>query len=205
MSEESRLQRFKDRYASGTIPWDDDLPPPELIALVDRQMAGRALDLGCGFGRTSIYLARHGWQVDGVDFVPAAIQEARQRAETAGVAQRTQFHIADVSKLDFLKGPYDLAIDIGCMHTFTAAELVSYRDGLYHLLADGATYLLFAHLRDDEDEIDPEEPRWIADEDLLALFAEGFILEHAEYGVTQVEDKPPWRSAWFTYRADHQR
>ncbi len=205
MAEESRFERFRERYASGTIPWDDDLPPPELIALVEEQSPGRALDLGCGYGRSSIYLARHGWHVDGVDFVPQAIQEARQRAVTAGVADRTQFHVADVSKLDFLEGPYDLALDIGCMHAFSKEELISYRDGLFRLLPEKAIYLLFAHLRDDEDEIDGEEPRWIAEEDLLALFAEGFVLERAEYGLTQVEDKPPWRSAWFTYRAVHHR
>ena len=205
MTEESRLDRFKERYASGTIPWDDDLPPPELIALVEEQSAGRALDLGCGYGRSSIYLAQHGWRADGVDFVPQAIEEARQRAAKAGVARRTRFHIADVSKLDFLEGPYDLVLDIGCMHAFSAAELVSYRDGLFRLLSDEGIYLLFAHLREEEDENDGEEPRWIAEDALLALFAEGFVLEQAEYGVTQVEDKPPWRSAWFTYRTVHDR
>jgi len=33
--------------------------------------------LGCGPGRASIYLARRGWQVDGVDFIPDAIELAR--------------------------------------------------------------------------------------------------------------------------------
>ena len=62
-----------ERYASGVIPWDDDLPPPELMALVEKQPAGRALDLGCGYGRSSIYLAQHEWEVDGLDFVPQAV------------------------------------------------------------------------------------------------------------------------------------
>jgi cyclopropane fatty-acyl-phospholipid synthase-like methyltransferase len=199
MSEESRRREFEERYATGGIPWDDVLPPPELMAFVARSKPGRALDLGCGYGRSSIYLARHGWHVDGVDFVPQAVGGARQRAEEAGVAERVRFYAADVARLTFLEGPYDFAVDIGCMHAMSDEALVCYRDGLARLLAHGATYLLFAHLRDEDDETDEDGPRWIAEETLLALFA-GFDLQHAEYGVTQVEDKPPWRSAWFTYR-----
>ena len=88
------------------------------------------------------------------------------------------------------------------MHAMSAEELISYRDGLLRLLPDGAIYLLFAHLRDAGDEAESDGPRWIAEEELLGLFVEGFVLEHAEYGVTQVEDRPPWRSAWFTYRVE---
>lgn len=215
MEEEDRLESFVERYASGMIPWDDNLPPPELMDLAAREEPGRALDLGCGYGRSSIYLAQRGWEVDGIDFVPQAIREARRRAAEAGMAERVHFHAADVSDLSFLAGPYDLAVDIGCMHSMSVSELIRYRDGLGRLLSPGAIYLLFAHLadredhhpRDDADRVpdaaesdQKEEARWIEDEMLLSLFVEGFVLEHAEYGVTQVEDKPPWRSAWFLYR-----
>lgn len=199
MTEDNRLQSFTERYALGEIPWDDDLPPPELMTLVEEMSAGRALDLGCGYGRSSIYLARHGWDVDGVDFVPQAIEVARERAEEAGVAGRARFHAASVDDLTFLEGGYDLALDIGCMHAMSETELVAYREVLLRLLPEGAIYLLFAHLRGADDE-DGDGPRWIAEESLLALFADGFVLERAEFGMTQVEDKPPWRSAWFKYR-----
>ena len=199
MAEESRLERFVERYASGMIPWDDDLPPPELMKLVEEQAAGRALDLGCGYGRSTVYLAQHGWEVDGVDFVPQAVQGARERAAEAGVANRTRFHAASVADLSFLDGSYDLALDIGCLHAMSETELISYRKGLLRLLPEGAIYLLFARLRDTAEE-DGEGPRWIEENRLLALFARGFILEYAEYGTTQVGDKPPWRSAWFTFR-----
>ena len=199
MAKESRLERFVERYASGMIPWDDDLPPPELMSLVEEQAAGRALDLGCGYGRSTVYLAQHGWEVDGVDFVPQAVQGARERAVEAGVEDRTRFHAAPVADLSFLEGSYDLALDIGCMHAMSETELISYQEGLLRLLPEGATYLLFAHLRDAAEE-DDDGPRWIEENRLLALFARGFILENAEYGTTQVGDKPPWRSAWFTYR-----
>lgn len=200
MDEQSRYEQFLERYESGMIPWDDDLPPPEVMDLAAKEAPGRALDLGCGYGRSSIYLALRGWMVDGVDFVPQAIQGARNKADAAGVADRINFHAADVSDLSFLQGPFDLALDIGCMHSMPEPELIRYRDNLLRLLPAGAIYLLFAHLGDEDEAAANEGPRWINEEVLQALFAGGFVLEHAEYGVTQVEDKPPWRSAWFLYR-----
>ena len=200
--ESSRLEQFEERYASGMIPWDDDLPPPELMTLIEEQAAGRALDLGCGYGRSSIYLAKHGWEVDGVDFVAQAVQGAVERAAVAGVADRTHFHAASVADLSFLDGSYDLALDIGCMHAMSKTEIISYREGLLRLLPEGAIYLLFARLRDaeDDEDTDGDGPSWIDEDLLLGLFGSGFVLEHAEYGTTQNADKPPWRSGWFKFR-----
>ena len=45
--------------------------------------AGRALDIGCGTGTDTIYLARHGWEVTAVDMVPNALTAARQKARAA--------------------------------------------------------------------------------------------------------------------------
>lgn len=197
MVEQTRQERFAERYAEGRVPWDDTLPPPELRALGETMPPGRALDLGCGYGRSAVYLAQLGWQVDGVDFVPQAIAGARDRAETAGVAARTCFHVGSVTHMPFLAGPYDLALDIGCMHGLPEAELVAYRDEVARLLRPQGTYLLFAHLREEEP---PEgEPRWVTEEMIHHLFGDGFALLSAEHGVTQVEDKPPWPSAWFRF------
>ena len=199
MTDEDRLRSFSERYESGEIPWDDQLPPPELIDLVGYLQPGRALDLGSGYGRTSIFLGQRGWHVDGVEFVDKAVKEARRRAEEAGVSDLVQFRVADVSDLGTLQGSYDLAVDIGCMHTFQQPELEAYCDGLVRLLNRGAHYLLFAHLRDPHDESEDAQ-RWIEEETLRALFARDFSLTHVEHGITQVADKPPWPSAWFYYR-----
>lgn len=189
------LARFTERYTNGQIPWDDALPPPEVLALAASLAPGRALDLGCGYGRTCIYLAQHGWQVDGVDFVPQAIEGAQKRADVANVADAAQFFVGSVANMDFLPGRYDLAIDVGCMHSLSEQLLVAYRDGLLRLLRPGALYLLFAHLRD---EATDEEPyRWVSETFLRNLFAD-FVLQKSELGVTVVNDNR-WRSGWFWY------
>lgn len=188
--------RFTERYTSGQIPWDEALPPPEVQEMVATLPPGRALDLGCGYGRTSIYLAQHGWQVDGVDFVPQAIEGAQERAEAANVAAKAHFHVGSVADLAFLPGPYDLAIDVGCMHSLGEPALEAYRDGLQRLLRPGAFYLLFAHLRD---EVSDEEPyRWVNEAFVRGLLAD-FTLEKSELGVTVVNENS-WRSGWFWYK-----
>jgi cyclopropane fatty-acyl-phospholipid synthase-like methyltransferase len=142
---EERYERLKEMYAAGPVPWDHTDPPPEVLALIPTLPPGRALDLGCGLGRASIFMARHGWQVDGVDFVPQAIAGAKQRASQAGVTGAS-FHTGSVTDLSFLDGPYDFALDVGCAHNFPANELRHYHQALKRLLKTGAIYLLFAHL-----------------------------------------------------------
>jgi SAM-dependent methyltransferase len=193
----SHFDRLLEFYQAGPVPWDKTDPPPEVLAFVPTLPIGRALDLGCGLGRASLYLARLGWQVDGVDFIPQAITEATNRARQAGL-DNVHFHRGSVTQLDFLRGHYSFALDVGCVHSFTSDELQAYHRELLRLLEPGASYLLFAHLNSVEPE--PETRRWLEEADLRRIFAEGFTLERVEYGQTQVGDQAPWRSAWFWYK-----
>ena len=79
---------FRAAYLIGFKPWDSGVPPPELTALVegtDHLPPSKALDLGCGTGTNSIYLAQHGWEVTGVDVVGRAVSQARRKVAAAGV------------------------------------------------------------------------------------------------------------------------
>jgi SAM-dependent methyltransferase len=196
----SHFNRLLEFYQAGSVPWDRPDPPPEVMAFVPTLPVGRALDLGCGLGRASFYMARLGWQVEAIDFIPQAITEAAARAEQAGLTDRIRFHVSQVAELDFLTDLYDFALDVGCSHSFTPDELRTYHHQLRRLLKPGAYYLLFAHIN----EADPalETRRWLDETDLHQVFKAGFTLERVEYGQTQVGDQPPWRSAWFWFRRD---
>jgi len=126
-------------------PWDTGISPPELMEHIAGHSAGRALDLGCGTGTNALTLARHGWQVTGVDFIPAAIQQARRKAGAAGLP--VDFRLDDVTRLDGISGPFDLALDMGCFHSLDRTGRPAYLNNLERLLAPGGTFLLYAFLQ----------------------------------------------------------
>lgn len=136
-----RQQFFNLRYFRQP-PWDTGISPPELIAFIEAHAPGRALDLGCGTATNVITLARHGWQVTGVDFAGRAIQAGRRKVAQAEVT--AQLLQADVTRLENLAGPFDLILDIGCLHGVLPGRRPAYFANLERLLAPGGTYLLYA-------------------------------------------------------------
>jgi SAM-dependent methyltransferase len=134
----------------GRPRWDTGVTPPELAAFVQSSLPGRALDLGCGTGTNTIYLAQHGWEATGVDFVGKAIRSARKRAAQAGV--RVDFQQEDVTRLGGVRAPFDLALDIGCFHSLPSKGKRRYSDRLTELLAPGGVFLLYGFLRKPEGE-----------------------------------------------------
>jgi len=73
------------RYAATDLLWSAE--PNRFVAaeLEGRAPQGRALDLACGEGRNSIWLAEQGWTVTAVDFSDVAIERAREFAEGRSV------------------------------------------------------------------------------------------------------------------------
>lgn len=138
--------RFIRSYWLGNTRWDTGIVPPEVTDLIEsKELApGKALDIGCGTGTTSVYLSKNGWEVTGIDFVPKAVRKAKRRAkhQQAKVAFRT----GDVTKLDELNlaRNYALAIDIGCGHALGENGFSQYVEQLASHLQPGATYMLYA-------------------------------------------------------------
>lgn len=103
-------------------PWEGG-PRSELVHLVDsgrvdRSAPGRrVLDLGCGSGSASVYLASAGFDVTGVDLSAVAIDKARRAAEQSGVSPT--FVVGDLMEVPAVAdGPFDLLIDAGTVDDF---------------------------------------------------------------------------------------
>ncbi len=136
--------KFAWRYWRRRTPWDTQVTPPEVMEFLSRNPPGRALDLGCGTGTNAITLARHGWEVTGVDFVPEAIAGARRKCAGAGL--KIDFRVADVTDLAILSGRYDFVLDIGCLFSLAERDRSRYASGLGRLLRPRGWFMLYAWL-----------------------------------------------------------
>lgn len=196
---ENNLSRMVAFYEEGGVPWDQELPPPEVEDVVKKLKVGGALDLGCGFGRASRYLADHGWTVDAIDFVPQAIEEARHRSHEYTAIT---YHHASVLELDFLESRYEFILDVGCGHSLKTSLLSSYINSVEGLLKQDGLFLLYGRLREgkiDEADVDRSGPRGFDLGALMSSFSAEFTLEKMEQGETTVGEDT-WRSAWFWWR-----
>ncbi|KAF0216928.1 MAG: type 12 [Geobacteraceae bacterium] len=68
----------------------------------------KALDIACGEGRNSIFLARHGFTVTGLDISEAGIDKAGKRMAEEGL--QIDFRLADLERYEFPE-TYDLVIN----------------------------------------------------------------------------------------------
>jgi SAM-dependent methyltransferase len=78
------------------------------------QPAATVLDLGCGNGWTSVFLARRGYEVTGVDISTDMIFQANQSKQRAQLAN-LRFVVADYENLSF-GGMFDIALFYDSLH-----------------------------------------------------------------------------------------
>ena len=77
----------------------------ELVELDGR----RVVDVGCGDGRISFELARHGAQVLGLDPDEESVAQARDDTP-AELRRRVCFDVVDAAAAELPKGEFDLAV-----------------------------------------------------------------------------------------------
>jgi len=143
----SKHTLFRIFYRLGFTPWDGHPLAQSLRKLVEGNgalSAGKALELGCGTGECSIYLAEHGWQVTAVDYVTQALDKARVKADAAGAV--VDFARADVTRLSSagLGDDFGLIVDNGCLHNMSDADRDAYVREVGAVAAPDARLLIVA-------------------------------------------------------------
>jgi len=104
-------------------------PSEEVIRFVARnyysttRSAVRFLDLGCGAGAVTWYLAREGFETHGVDGSFSAIERAATRLRAEGVT--ATLHVADLAKLPYPNDHFDAVIDSAAIYANPTAAIRS--------------------------------------------------------------------------------
>ncbi|MCC6628871.1 MAG: class I SAM-dependent methyltransferase [Chloroflexi bacterium] len=114
---------------------------PDVHARLQADPPARVADVGCGFGWSSIGIAR-GYPnvlVDGLDLDAPSIHAAREHGQAAGVADRVQFHVRDAADPG-LAGRYDLVTAFECIHDLS--DPVGVLRAMRGLLAGGGAVLV---------------------------------------------------------------
>jgi len=158
-------------FVYGDIPpWDIGGPQPAMSAL----LAGYPpmdpiLDVGCGSGDLAISLAQLGLQVTGIDFVEAAITQARAKAGLlpAEVAHLLDFQVADALQPSLLRRQFGSVVDSGFLHLLESEECDRFVEDLALTLLPGGRYYLLAFAVEFPM---PNLPRQVTAQELRARF-----------------------------------
>jgi tellurite methyltransferase len=136
---------------------------------------GRALDLACGLGQNSIWLAQQGWNVDGVDVSAEGLKIAQQSVTQHGCS--VNWIEADLD--DWLPTPdsYDLAIVFRFLDRETVPRIVTtgLRSGgwlIYETFSEGQLQRPDGHIRNPAFTLAPGE--------LPKLFPEFNVVDYRE-------------------------
>ncbi|MCW2780761.1 MAG: putative reductase [Marmoricola sp.] len=139
---------WDERYREKPLLWSGR-PNAVLTQEVTELAPGRALDVGCGEGADSIWLAQRGWQVVGVDVSQVALERAADHAAKAGTAALITWQQRDLLAWEPPSSTFDL-VSAQFFHLMSINRSRVY-GGLADAVAPGGTLLVVAHHPSDLD------------------------------------------------------
>lgn len=149
--------------------------------------AGRALDLGCGYGRHSLLLAAKGFTVTAVDTDEVKLASLRRRAGEA----KLLIEIEQQNVLAFDPGgkTYDFVISAMVLHFLSnTSEMLKAVASMQALTAPGGVNIVCSYTDKSQEDL---RPYLLNAEELQALYKDWSILEYKEYEGTDAQIDGP--------------
>lgn len=195
-------REFYNKIYSEKLPakheWVAGTASPELIKLIWEgaiKPGMKVLEVGCGVGTESVFMAVRGMNVTGIDLSDAAVLLAKQLADFYGVD--AEFKQGDATNLAFEDQSFDVVCDQGVFHHLRDEERENYAREIARVLKPKGQFVL----RSFSDKIPGgPQPRRISSKELMSTFLPYFDIEHLERVLsfsTAQRDKPlGWFSLW---------
>ncbi|MCQ4966971.1 tellurite resistance methyltransferase TehB [Atlantibacter hermannii] len=114
----------------------------EVIAAMPYLTPGRVLDLGCGNGRNSLYLAANGFDVTAWDKNPSSIANIQRIAQAEGLTS-IQSDVRDLNTLTF-DGEYDFILSTVVMMFLESATIPGLINNMQRCTKSGGYNLIVA-------------------------------------------------------------
>jgi SAM-dependent methyltransferase len=130
-----------DRRPAEEFPFHSTEPPEDLGPSVAAADPPVALDVGCGAGVITRFLASNLRLAVGLDIAPGAVRQARLAAPDGPA--RPRFLVADALALPFRDRTFGLVVDRGCMHSIPPARWAEYLREVTRVLAPGGRFHLY--------------------------------------------------------------
>jgi SAM-dependent methyltransferase len=141
-SDYSVWDEYYRRYPLEELGWELGKPRTILVEYMEKRFfpKGKALDICCGAGTNTVYLAQNGYDVTGIDISTTAIQIAKKKAMAARVS--IDFLAASFIDLPFIDGVFSFVWDMGCFHHVEVEERSKFIDGVHRTLKSDGVYML---------------------------------------------------------------
>jgi len=186
---------YRERYKSGDTPWNAGQPDFNLIEVVTKNpiLSCKVIDIGCGTGDNSIWLAQNRFQVIGTDISDIAIEKAKEKASKANVE-------CDFIHVDFLKNkvegaPVGFVFDRGCFHSFGSEDdRRRFAQNVATHLEEAGRWLTIVGNADEDRQV-PGPPQRTALDIVLAVepYFEILSLQSSRFGSHRPNPPRAWR------------
>lgn len=190
---------YKHTYASekpAEHEWTAGTANPELVDLVYNQTikpGSKILEIGCGLGAESTFLAVRGMNMTSVDISQDAVNTAKKIADAYQV--NVNWKVGDILQMDLPEQGFDVITDQGCFHHLTNEERPVYLKQVMKFLKPGGMFIL----RCFSDKISGgPQPRRITSDELLDTFYPELKLEHMELVLSFSTKERNLPQGWFT-------
>ncbi len=187
------------RYVEANTPWDSGVPSQELEKFLAEGLISpcRMLELGCGTGTNAIFLAKHGFDVTGVDLSEEALRQAREKAEKAGV--KINFIQADITKMPDMGAPFPFVFDRGTYHICRQVDLKGFQETLSKVVAPYGLYVVLAGNANERDLGDEGPPKVRAHDLCRELEGDEFdllTLKETQFHGVKIQNRTIEPMAW---------
>ena len=140
------LRTHPERFVVETPPYAEMPFVKGLVAALGPVAGKDVLELGCGHGQLSVYLAKQGARVTGVDIGANLVAAARRLAEVNQVPAR--FDRVDIATLPFPAASADLVVGLAVLHHLSEPDVASALAETHRVLRPGGTAVFTESIED---------------------------------------------------------